>query len=65
MLLGEELVLEEFTVSSFEFIVPFLYKGTLDFEKLNDSNYKDVINSVKFYGMHEVSLIIKHKIYVF
>ena len=55
MLIGEELVLEEFTVSSFEFIVPFLYKGTLDFEKLNNSNYKDVINSVKFYGMHEVS----------
>ena len=55
VLIGEELVLEEFTVSSFEFIVPFLYKGTLDFEKLNETNYKDVVNSVKFYGMHEVS----------
>lgn len=50
----KELVLEHFTISSFEFLAPFIYKGTLNWEELRPDNYKDVMLAAQHYGFDSV-----------
>ena len=51
-----ELVLHDFTINAFNFLVPYIYKSTLNWEDLQRQPhiYKEVLNAAQCYGFQQV-----------
>ena len=51
---GEEIELEHFTVDSFNFLTPFIYRGSIDWNDIQPEILDDVLNAARHYGLDEV-----------
>lgn len=52
---GEEIHLEHFTVDSFNFLAPFIYRGFIDWNEIQPEILDDVLNAARHYGLYEVN----------
>ena len=46
----KEIFLDGFTLSSFDFLIPYIYKGTLNWDDIPSHCFKEILSAAQHYG---------------